>query len=256
MLAATADYNSSFKQPSSVYENNGELYIKGEKVDNVPTPKTIKAPSQIGYTFDPITSNITLNWKYPADLLPTTTFQVAYDINGQKATPLSVKDTTATIPGIMPGDKVNISITANTADGKSSPGTLTVDLSSHTNPNPNDPNGNQNNQGNNGNQNGNGNNGNGNNGNPNTDNPNNGNTNGNPNNGGQNNGNTGTNPGKNGNPNNNGNTNQKDPNQPNQPSQPTKPNNSDTNPVKNPTSYINPNSNKNNKFLNNNKIVA
>jgi len=265
MLAATADYSSKFKQPSSVVDNNGELYIKGEKIDNLPTPKTIKAPSQVTANFDPVTSNINLTWNYPANLLPSTTFEVAYDVNGQKATPLSIKDTQTSISGIMPGDVVKISITANTPDGKSSPVSVTVDLSNHVNPNPNDPNGNQNNQGNtnnqNGNtnnQNGNTNNGNGNNGNQNnqgnTDNQNgngnNGNTNGNQNNGnngGQNNGQNGNNPGK------NGNTNPKDPNTP---GQPVKPNNSDTNPLKNPTSYINPNSNKNNKYLNNNKTVA
>ncbi|MBP0724177.1 PBP1A family penicillin-binding protein [Bacillus sp. RG28] len=250
MLAATADYNSRFKQPSSVYENNGELYIKGEKVDNVPTPKTIKAPSQVTTSFNPVTSNIDLTWNYPADLLPSTTFEVAYDVNGQKATPLSIKDTQASIPSIMPGDKVNISITAITADGRSSTVKVSVNLSNNVNPNPNGNNGNPNPNGNNGNPNtGNPNNGNPNTGDPstgkpNTGNPNDGNPNGNPNNGN----NSG---GKNGNPNNNGNPST------NPPSQPVKPGNSGTTGLKNQTSYIKPNSqNRLNNSNSNNKIVA
>jgi len=157
MLAATGDMNSKFEKPSSVVENRDELYIKGEKMDEIPQDIKLDPVKNVAANYDPVTSNISLNWQYAPELLPSTSFEVSYDVNGKKAQTQKIQGTATSINGIVPGDIVKISIVATSDLGKSNPVTVTVDLSTTEEPvTPPD-------EGNNGNGNGNGNdNGNGN----------------------------------------------------------------------------------------------
>lgn len=157
MLATTGNMSSKFKMPSSVVEKRGELYIKGEKMDDVPVEKTVETPKNVKASYDPVTSNISLTWDYPAELMPTTTFEVNYDVNGQPGPTQNIQGNGTSINGIVPGNIVTISIKASTADGKSKPVTVTVDLTTTNEPTtPGQGQGNGN-TGNNGNGNGNGN---------------------------------------------------------------------------------------------------
>jgi penicillin-binding protein 1A len=134
MLAANGDRNAIFRKPSSVEEIRNELYIRGEKVDDIPKDIVIESAKNVKANYDPVTSNISLNWTYPANLLQKTSFEVSYTVNGAAGQTQKIQGTATSINGIVPGDIVKITIIAMSADGKSGPVTVTVDLSSTEQP--------------------------------------------------------------------------------------------------------------------------
>ncbi|GGI14040.1 transglycosylase domain-containing protein [Gottfriedia solisilvae] len=139
MLQETANSSSKFQKPDSVVEIRDELFIKGEKMDEVPKDELLEPAQKVTSKFDEATGNILLNWQYPSDLLPSTTFEVSYEANKVAGQTQKVQGTTATISGIVPGDIVKIKIVATSEDGKSNPVTITVDLTSVVEPtNPTD----------------------------------------------------------------------------------------------------------------------
>lgn len=134
MLAANGDRNAIFRKPSSVEEIRNELYIRGEKVDDIPKDIVIESAKNVKANYDPVTSNISLNWTYPANLLQKTSFEVSYTVNGAAGQTQKIQGTATSINGIVPGDIVKITIIAMSTEGKSGPVTVTVDLSSTEQP--------------------------------------------------------------------------------------------------------------------------
>ncbi|PEJ59049.1 penicillin-binding protein [Bacillus sp. AFS002410] len=134
MLAANGNRNAVFIKPSSVEEIRHELYIRGEKVDDIPKDIVIQSVKNVKANYDPVTSNISINWTYPADLLPKTTFEVNYTVNGVSGQTQKIQGTATSINGIVPGNVVKITIIAINVEGKSSPVTVTVDLTSTEQP--------------------------------------------------------------------------------------------------------------------------
>lgn len=61
MLEATGNRNSTFHKPTSVTEVRNELYIKGEKMDDIPKDKLMEPAKSVSAHFDSVTSNLSLN---------------------------------------------------------------------------------------------------------------------------------------------------------------------------------------------------
>ncbi|MFX3622783.1 MAG: PBP1A family penicillin-binding protein [Ectobacillus sp.] len=110
---------SAFEQPSSVVRMHNELYIKGEKFDDVPKVKP-NAPGGLQAKYDQATNTISLNWSYNSEEFKDATFQVSYTLNGSdpKALP-STKSTNLTLSNVQPGGRYSFSVVAQ-ANGQSS----------------------------------------------------------------------------------------------------------------------------------------
>ncbi|WP_088068891.1 transglycosylase domain-containing protein [Gottfriedia luciferensis] len=130
MLASSGDQSAVFIKPPSVEKIRNELYIRGEKVDDLPKDIIIEPARNVKANYDPVTSNISINWNYPASLIQKTTFEVSYTVNGAPGQAQKIQGTATSINGIVPGNLVKITIIATSVDGKSAPVTVTVDLSS------------------------------------------------------------------------------------------------------------------------------
>ncbi len=126
MMSHFATDRSSFQQPNSVYRIDNELYIKGEKVDDVPNQKA-DVPSGVKANYDQASSTISLSWSYPADKKQDTVFEINYSVDGGSTTKLTTtKQTAVTISGVKPGSKYSFSIIAVNKKKKSDPATVTV----------------------------------------------------------------------------------------------------------------------------------
>lgn len=182
--------STDFKQPSSVVDiGNGELAVRNtaaaqisnqDKEKQGDKTKKVDAPTGLSASYDQASKSVQLSWNYSG----SATFKVS---NGSTSVG-TTGSTSLTVPGVTPGKTYTFTVTAETADGKSSAASVSIKIPADTSDQNNNQGNNQNtnNNGDQTNQNGTGNQQN----NGGSTNPNSGTTEGNKNNQGKNSGNT------------------------------------------------------------------
>ncbi|MFF3025483.1 hypothetical protein ACFVRR_23035 [Gottfriedia sp. NPDC057948] len=81
-------------------------------MDDLPKDKIMEPVKSVSAHFDSVISNISLNWKCPKELIPSTFFEVSYSVNGGKVRTQKIQGTSTRISGIIPGNVIKINIIA------------------------------------------------------------------------------------------------------------------------------------------------
>lgn len=123
MMTKFGTDKSSFTQPSSVYRENGELYIKGAKKDVVNKPE-VDPPTGFTAAYDDASKSVNLKWSPSSD--KGVSYGLSYTATDGSGGSIPVNGTSATLSSIKPGVTYTFSLVAKKDNGTSKAVTQSV----------------------------------------------------------------------------------------------------------------------------------